>query len=93
MWNQPKTNKIFQVSEEQAKQCAEFAYNQGFYNLFLSIAIVVGWCTQHAILIDYAMGSILAAAVVLVTRSPKKKRAAMIQGLPSVIYFLVRMFG
>ena len=65
-----------------------FAYNQGWYNLFLAIAALIGVFFASKLkrnvgntLSMYACFSMLAAALVLVTSSPEMLRAAIIQGL------------
>jgi putative membrane protein len=90
LWEKPKTRKIFGVSEQDVVATKSLAMNQGFYNLFLSLAIVIGILmgNEGKILVHYAMGSILAAALVLIISKPKMKRGALIQGLPAVLYFL-----
>ncbi len=89
-WEHPKTLKTFRMSADQARISNDLAFNQGFYNLFLALAIVVGLLTNQKILLQYGMASILAAAVVLIVRKPKMLRGAMIQGLPAALYFIVQ---
>ncbi|MDT0328394.1 DUF1304 domain-containing protein [Nocardiopsis lambiniae] len=85
-WTAPSTRRIFGTSAEAAETTRELAYNQGFYNLFLAIVTVVGLALWGPIpaagtaLILAGTGSMLAAALVLVTRDATKTRAAMIQG-------------
>ena len=95
LWTKPKTRKIFRQSEEAAQLTKPLALNQGFYNLFLSIAIAIGIYLQAPgrILIDYAMASMLAAAIVLISSNRKMLRGALIQGLLPLIYFLIRLLS
>ena len=37
LWIRQKTHKLFGVRTEDAKKVESFAYNQGFYNLFLAL--------------------------------------------------------
>ena len=74
---------------EQAEIVQGFAYNQGWYNLFLAIAAFVGVIGAKKLkpniantLAMYACFSMLGAALVLITSSIEMARAAMIQGLP-----------
>lgn len=80
------------MSESDAVITQKLAYNQGFYNLFLALAIIVAFTMGPSgrLLMDYAMASILAAAVVLFASSPGMLRAVLIQGLPGVVYFTLR---
>ena len=95
-WRKPKTWKTFGLaSQEDADTTASLAFNQGFYNLFLAIGTFVGigliaCCDNHDTmgwtLIVFACGSMLAAAVVLISSGGKAyARAAAIQGLPALL--------
>lgn len=90
IWDKPKTAKIFGLSKEQSIANQKFAFNQGFYNLFLALAIFIGFFIEGGtILVDYACLSVLGAAVVLFL-SGSKLRPVLIQGLPALIYLLIR---
>ena len=85
------TRKTFGVSEADAEITAPLAYNQGFYNLFLAIITVIGLATlgsNHDVgwtLVLAGTGSMLAAALVLVTHDRTMLRAALTQGtLPAL---------
>jgi putative membrane protein len=86
-WTEPSTRKTFGVSEQDAAVLAPMAYNQGFYNLFLAIITFVGlamYKTEHVAGSALALagtGSMLLAAIVLVTHDRKMARAALTQGL------------
>jgi len=93
LWTRPSTRRTFGVrTAEDAETLKPMAFNQGFYNLFLSIGTVVGIAllvtgtTQAgAALLLLAGGSMVAAALVLVVSSPKLWRAAAIQGVLPLI--------
>lgn len=97
-WSEPSTRKTFGVSEQDATVLAPMAYNQGFYNLFLAIITLVGVAllkTEHLTGTALALagtGSMLAAAIVLVTHDRRMMRAALIQGtlpLLAVVFLLL----
>jgi len=97
-WNEPSTRRTFGVSEEDAKVLAPMAYNQGFYNLFLAIITLVGVAllkTEHLTGTALALagtGSMLGAAIVLVTHDRTMMRSALIQGtlpLLAVVFLLL----
>jgi putative membrane protein len=99
-WTHPSTRRTFGVSEADAEVLAPMAYNQGFYNLFLAIIALVGVGlleTEHWVGSALALagtGSMLAAAVVLVTHDRSMARAALIQGaLPAlaVLFLLLEL--
>jgi len=86
-WTTPRTRAVFGTSAEEAETTRLLAFNQGFYNLFLAIvsvigitAIAMGHKAVGAALVFAGVGSMLAAAVVLLASSPDKTRAAVIQG-------------
>jgi putative membrane protein len=86
-WQHPDTRRVFGTTEETAAVTAPLAYNQGFYNLFLGIGTAVGIALVDGnrdagiALIVLGVGSMLAAALVLVTSDLSKLRAAVVQGL------------
>ncbi|MBO9523349.1 MAG: DUF1304 domain-containing protein [Nocardioidaceae bacterium] len=86
--------KVFGVSAAEAEVMRPWAYNQGFYNLFLAIVTAVGVAVCGAnrdaavALLVAGTGSMLAAALVLITSDPGKARAAVVQGLFPLIALL-----
>lgn len=94
-WREPKTWKTFGIaSQADADTTAGLAYNQGFYNLFLAVGTFVGIgvvaiseCHDAVgwTLILFACGSMLAAAVVLLSTGWSNLRAASIQGVPALL--------
>lgn len=87
-WTTPRTRAVFGTSAEEAQATKELAFNQGFYNLFLAIVGAVGIAATAmghkgvgAALILAGVGSMLAAALVLLVSSPDKARAAVTQGV------------
>ncbi len=87
-WTEPATRKVFGVaSEADAEVTKPLAFNQGFYNLFLAIAallgivlVLSGQATVGLTLIFTGVGMMLAAALVLVLSNPKMARSALLQG-------------
>lgn len=91
-WTSPRTRAVFGTTAEEAETTKELAFNQGFYNLFLAIVTVVGIAavaldhnTVGLALIFAGVGSMLAAALVLLLSSPDKARAAITQGAFPVV--------
>lgn len=86
-WTTPRTRAVFGTTVEEAQTTKMLAFNQGFYNLFLAVVTAVGITIVllghrgvGAALILAGVGSMLAAAVVLLASSPDKARAAITQG-------------
>ncbi|CAM3844123.1 DUF1304 domain-containing protein [Nocardioides zeicaulis] len=99
-WTEPATRRTFRTSEAEAETTRPMAYNQGFYNLFLAIITLVGlglMTSEHGIGSALALagtGSMLAAALVLVTHDRSMARAALTQGtLPAlaVLFLLLEL--
>jgi putative membrane protein len=97
-WTQPKIWKRFGVADQAAAEITKpLAYNQGFYNLFLAIGVVIGIVLFYAgggiALVLFALGSMVAAALVLVTTGLKYVRPALIQGTLPLIAFVLFPFA
>ena len=99
-WTSPRTRATFGTTPETAETTKELAFNQGFYNLFLAIVTavgVIGAFTGHravgVALVFAGVGSMLAAAVVLLSSSPDKARAAVTQGTFPLIAIALLVVG
>ena len=86
-WEHPATRRVFGTSAEVAALTRPLAYNQGFYNLFLAVGTAVGIALVPdsrdvgVALVVFGVGSMLAAALVLIASDRSKARAAGVQGL------------
>ena len=83
------------ASEADAAVVRSFAYNQGFYNLFLAAGVVIGLVLVAAgdpvagrAITLFACGSMIAAGVVLALHNPSFLRAAAIQVVPALVAVL-----
>ncbi len=99
-WTSPRTRATFGTTPEEAETTKLLAFNQGFYNLFLAIVagigitgIAMGNKAIGAALIFAGIGSMAAAAVVLVISAPDKARSAVIQGTFPVIAIVLLVLG
>ncbi|MEW2016969.1 DUF1304 domain-containing protein [Rhodococcus sp. NPDC076796] len=93
VWSRPAVWGRFGVaSQNDADVVKPMAFNQGFYNLFLAIGIVVGLIVGgsagHAI-VYFACASIVGAALVLATGGAKYFRAAFVQGITPLIALIL----
>ena len=94
---------MFGTTAEEAQTTKMLAFNQGFYNLFLAIvtiagiaAMVMGHKAVGAALVFAGVGSMLAAAGVLIASSRDMVRSAVIQGafpLLSVVLLALGLAG
>jgi len=99
-WTSPRTRATFGTTPEEAETTQLLAFNQGFYNLFLAIVTgvgIVGVAMGHqavgAALIFAGVGSMSAAAVVLLISARDKARAAMTQGTFPAIAVVLLVIG
>lgn len=89
LWPRPAVWRRFGLREQRdADVVRPMAFNQGFYNLFLAVGAGLGLvllgspptAQAGAALAFFAGASMVSAALVLVTSSPKLARAAAVQG-------------
>lgn len=98
-WTSPRTRAVFGTTAEEAETTKLLAFNQGFYNLFLAVvtgigigAVALGHNAVGAALMFAGLGSMLAAALVLVASASEKARAAVVQGVfPAVAIALLAL--
>ncbi|WP_394770704.1 DUF1304 domain-containing protein [Lacisediminihabitans sp.] len=100
-WTKPRTWKIFGIANQaDADTLRPMAYNQGFYNLFLTIGIVVGMVLlaisgpAGLALIFMGTGSMVLAALVLISTGRSNARSAAIQGvfpLLGIVFLLLSL--
>jgi putative membrane protein len=83
--------RAFGVSVTDATTMKPWAFNQGFYNLFLAIGTTVGIAMSHSnrdaglALVLLGVGSMLAAALALISSDGSNARGAVVQGTFPVI--------
>jgi putative membrane protein len=99
-WTSPRTRATFGTTPEEAETTRLLAFNQGFYNLFLAIvsgigiaALATGRTGVGAALVFAGVGSMVAAAAVLLLSSPDKARAAITQGTFPLIAVVLLAIG
>ena len=99
-WTTPRTRAVFGTTADEAQTTKMLAFNQGFYNLFLAVitgagiaAIVVGHRAVGAALVFAGVGSMLAAAFVLIASSRDMTRSAVTQGVFPLITVALLALG
>jgi putative membrane protein len=99
-WTSPRTRAAFGTTAEEAETTKLLAFNQGFYNLFLAVvsgigiaAVAMGHNAVGAALVFAGVGSMAAAAIVLLLSSPDKARAAVTQGTFPLIAIVLLALG
>ena len=99
-WTSPRTRATFGTTADEAETTKLMAFNQGFYNLFLAVvtgigivAIILGHKGIGGALVFAGIGSMLAAAVVLIASARDKTRAAITQGTFPLIGVVLLAIG
>ncbi len=100
LWTRPKIWRRFGLtSQPDADITRPLAYNQGFYNLFLAVGVIVGLLllpsheSAGRAMVLFGCLSMAAAAVVLLSTGLDKLRAALLQFVPpalAVVFALAR---
>ena len=101
-WTTPRVWKRFGVADQAAADTTRpMAYNQGFYNLFLAIGAIIGLALFWAggpdstaevagrTLVLFTLGSMVAAALVLLTTGGSRLVPALIQGVLPLAGFVL----
>lgn len=99
-WTSPRASAVFGHDPAEAEATRELAFNQGFYNLFLAITTLIGVVVlatgQEAVgaaLVLAGVGSMAAAALVLLLSSPSHRGAAIKQGMFPALTTLAMIVG
>ena len=102
-WEGPLARKTFGGTPEEARPHTFYAFNQGFYNLFLALQSLIGaalaalgYTVVGAVLMLAGTGAMLAAAVVLALASAPHRSAAAKQGalpLLAVVCTIAALLG
>jgi putative membrane protein len=99
-WTSPRTRATFGTTPAEAETTKLLAFNQGFYNLFLAIvtgigivAVALGHLAVGVALVFTGVGSMAAAAVVLLASAMDKARAALVQGIFPAIAVVLMVIG
>jgi len=100
-WTSARTRAVFGIaSAEEAETTRPLAFNQGFYNLFLAIAVALGIVFISAgnpgigfTLVFVGAGSMIAAGLVLLLSSPSKASAALKQLVPPLLGVIALAVG
>jgi putative membrane protein len=101
LFTRPAVRSRFHVGEADVAAARPWAFNQGFYNLFLAVGTIVGLVLLHTdgyaqagrALVALACASMLAAALVLIGTDRRMARGALLQGLLPLIALLLLIFG
>jgi putative membrane protein len=100
LWTSPRARALFGTTPQEAQATRAMAYNQGFYNLFLAVAVIVGIVALAAgstavgaTLVFVGAGSMVAAGLVLLTSDRSKTSAALKQLVPPLLGIVALAIG
>lgn len=94
LFKQAKIQRRFHVEPGAAEAVRPWAFNQGFYNLFLALGCFVGLAAMHATFLDAATARacvmfpcvcMAGAGLVLIATDRRMARPASMQFLPPAI--------
>jgi len=93
VFRKPSTWKRFLIkSQQEAEVARPWAFNQGFYNLFLALGalggLIAGGDTGHAISL-FACACMAGAGIVLVASNRRMARSAALQAVPPILALLL----
>ena len=99
-FEKPATLRTFGIRADEAAVLKPVFYNQGFYNLFLAIAVAVGVVlvaagatSAGATAVLIGTGSMVAAGAVLLASDRSKARAALVQAAVPALAVLLTVIG
>jgi len=97
-WTSPNVRARFRQTAEQAEATRLFAFNQGFYNLFLALGtfaglalVLAGHPDSGLILVSWNCLFMLGAAIVLAASAPRMWRGAFIQGAAPFLFLVLAL--
>ena len=99
LFQKPGGHKLFKISESEHAAVKVWAFNQGFYNLFIAIGTFIGlrliFQKQFfvaGIMTGFCGLSMIGAGVVLLFSAPRLRRGALIQIIPPLLGFFFLSF-
>jgi putative membrane protein len=99
-WTAPAIQRRFRTTPEQSAATRLFAFNQGFYNLFLALGtfgglalVLAGQRWPGMLLISWNCLSMVSAALVLSVSAPELRRGAVIQGGAPLVFLVLTILS
>lgn len=99
LFRRPAIHSRFLVAESEVAAARPWAFNQGFYNLFLALGTFGGLIRLYTgdpvagrTLVLFTCACMLGAAAVLVASDRRMARAAAMQGIPPLVALVAALF-
>ena len=101
LFGRPDVWKRFGIrTQAEADVLRPMAFNQGFYNLFLALGVLVGVVVAAAghddvgmALVVFGCAAMVGAGVVLLATDRRLRNAAAVQALPPLLAIVVALVG
>ena len=95
LWTTPRGRAIFRTSEEQARESAALAKNQGLYNGFLAAALIWGLVAPNASVAFqfkvYGLACVIVAGVF--GAATVNRRIFFVQAVPAIVGLIFVLAG
>jgi putative membrane protein len=85
LFKQPKIQKRFHVDPAGAEAVRPWAFNQGFYNLFLALGLFAGLALKKEPYVIFPCACMVGAGLVLAATDKRMLRSAAIQAVPPLV--------
>jgi putative membrane protein len=92
LFTKPNVQRTFLGNTPATPEVRLFAFNQGFYNLFLALGAIGGVIAGNASITLFSCACIVGAGVVLLLSQPRLLRGALGQIVPAGIALLAALF-
>ena len=99
-WTSARTRAVFKMTPEQAEYTRGLAFNQGFYNLFLAVGVVLGTIllvagqrTVGASVVVTCALIMTGAGLVLIASDRRRLRVGMLQAVPPAVGAATLLIG
>lgn len=99
LFQKPGGYKYFRIKPEHHEAAKKWAFNQGFYNLFLAVGMFIGLyyvnqlqVRSAGIMVSFSGLCMMAAGIVLIISDKKMLRGALIQIVPPLLGFFFLAF-
>ena len=99
LFQKPTGYIIFKIKKEDHEATKPWAFNQGFYNLFLAIGMLIGLYHVNqleikvaGVMVSFSGFCMIAAGIVLFFSNKKMRKGAYFQIIPPVLGFFFLAF-